>query len=94
MKLPCFREGDDDQEDPVEVEKKEEEANPENMVAIDMRLHPIGCRQDLSITTYIEEKRAQFIDRPYQLSTADSPVNRLEKATDSRKSQSNLDFYF
>ena len=43
MKLPCFQEGDDGQEDPIELEKKEElgeEANPENMVAVD---RPVDC---------------------------------------------------
>jgi len=43
VKLSCFQEGDDCQEDPVEVEKKEElgeEANSENMRAIDM---PVDC---------------------------------------------------
>ena len=45
VKLPYFQEGEDGQEDPVEVEKKEElreEANTENMVAVD-RL--IDCTQ-------------------------------------------------
>ena len=37
MKLPYFQERDDDQEDPIDVEKKEElgeEANPENIMAV------------------------------------------------------------
>jgi len=37
VKLPYFQERDDDQEDPIDVEKKEElgeEANPENIMAV------------------------------------------------------------
>ena len=45
MKFPCFQEGDDGQEDPVEVEKKEEfgeEANSKNMMAVD---RPADCTE-------------------------------------------------
>ena len=45
MKLSCFQEGDDDQEDPVEVKKKKElgeESNSENMVAVDKH---VDCTQ-------------------------------------------------
>jgi len=43
VKLPCFQERDYCQEDPVEVEKKEEpreEANSRNMMAVDK---PVDC---------------------------------------------------
>ena len=45
MKFSCFQEGDDGQEDSVEVEKKEEpgeETNLENMVVVD---RPVDCTQ-------------------------------------------------
>ena len=45
MKLPYFQEGDDGQEDPVEVEKKEElgeKANSEYMVIVN---RPVDCTQ-------------------------------------------------
>ena len=37
---------------------------------------------------YREEKRVQSVDRSYRLSTANSPVDRLEKTADSQKSKS------
>ena len=43
VKLPCFQEGDDGQEDTVEVEKKEElgeKANSEYMVVVN---RPVDC---------------------------------------------------
>ena len=45
MKLSYFQEGNNDQEDPIEVDKKEElgeEANLKNMVTVDM---PVDCTQ-------------------------------------------------